>query len=429
MRHLFPLFLLTLVVAAGANAQEIADRVVAIVDKSPVFSSDVDAALGEELYIRKLRGEALPSDSAGLAALRDELLESIIDRQIVIAKAEKESVEVTPTEVEDRLDQWVADLVKSSGSEAAFTRELEKQNLTLGDLKDRYRKDTEEQLMVSKFMRMQFEAIAVSEGEISGFFQNKYDSIPSLPEAVGIAHIIISPQISAAKESEVVGRVTRVTNRLKSGEAFDKVAREMSDDEITRGTGGEIGLVKIEDLQQEIAGVAAKLQAGQVSEPFRIRYGIEIVKLDEKSDDGYRLRHIFIKFSPNVEDSAKALRLAEDIRSRLVAGESFETLARQYSEDQGTKEKGGYLGEIEVNALDEAYADALAGLNPGDLSQVIGTPRGFQILKLISRTAARKPSQEEAKAWIRNVIETRKREEQFTGWLDTARQEIYVKKL
>jgi peptidyl-prolyl cis-trans isomerase SurA len=433
MRRIFQFsfwFLMVVVAAAAvAGAQELADRVAAVVDKAPVFQSDIDRALGEEIYVRKLRGEAMPADSAGLLALRDELLESLIDRRIVIAKAKKESIEVTQTEVEDGLDQWLVDLVKASGSEAAFEAELERQGVALDDLKTRYRKDIEEQLYVSKFMRKQFGAIAVAEGDLVRFFQNKYDSIPSLPEVVGVAHIIVTPRISPSKENELVGKVSNVMDRMKRGEAFDKVAREVSEDPLTRGSGGEIGAVDLADLQPDVAGVAAKLVPGQVSEPFRTGGGIEIIKLDEKTDARYRLRHIFFKFAPTAGDTAEALRLAEEIRSRLTAGEGFETLARQYSEDQSTKEKGGYIGEVELSSLDDSYQQALAGLNPGDVSQVIRTALGFQTLKLVSRTAARKPDYDEAKPWIRNLIEARKREAEFVKWLDAAKQEIYVKKM
>jgi peptidyl-prolyl cis-trans isomerase SurA len=430
MRRIIAIALLAsaAVVAAGLG-QELQDRIVAIVDKNPIFSSDVDAALSEELYVRKLRGEELPADSAAVAALRTDLLESLIDRRIVVASAKKESVDVTATEVEDGLDQWLSDLVKAAGSEAAFNEELTRQGFTVGDLKDRYRKDIEEQLLVSKFMRKQFGSITVTDNELAEFFRDKYDSIPSLPEVVGISHIVVTPEISPGEETEVAKRVDRILGRLKRGEAFERVAREMSDDEATRAAGGEIGAVALADLQPDIGAQASKLAAGQVSDPFRTVAGIEILKLDGKEGDTYRLRHIFLKFAPAPEDTAKALALANDIRARISGGEPFEDLARKYSQDASTKDSGGYLGEVEAGALDTTYRDAIASLSPGDVSPVIATPLGFQILKLISRTAARKPSYDEAKPWIKNLIESRKREDDFAKWLDSARLDIYVKKL
>jgi peptidyl-prolyl cis-trans isomerase SurA len=420
---------LLLLPAAVAGAQDLLDGIVAIVDKNPVFASDVERAIAEDLYVRRLRGEALPADSAALAALRGEMLESLIDRRLVIAKAKKDGIEVTATEVEDGLDQWLSDLVRSSGSEATFAAELAKQGLSLDDFKGRYRKEIEEQLYVSRFMRQELAAIEVSETDLRHFFDTKYDSIPRLPEVVGIAHIMITPKISEAKENEIHGRVSSALGRIRAGEPFDKVARDVSDDQLTRAAGGDIGLVALADLQDEIAGVAAKLAPGQVSEPVRTPHGIEIVKLEERSGEQYRLRHIFMRFAPGLEDTLRASGLAEDLRARLAGGEDFEALARQYSDDATTKEKGGYLGEVEVSALEQFYRDALVSLNPGEISPVIRTPAGYQILKLVSRTVARGADYDEAKSWIRNVIETRRREAKFDVWLETARQEIYVKKM
>jgi peptidyl-prolyl cis-trans isomerase SurA len=415
--------------AASAGAQELTDRIAAVVDKAPIFASDVDKSLAEELYMRRLRGEPGPADSAGLEALRRELLESLIDRRVVLAGAEKEGIEVTGTEVEDGVDQWLADLTRSVGSDKAFAAELERQGVTLDDFKSRYRKDVEEQLYVSKFMRKEFASVGVAEADLERFFQAKYDSVPSLPEVVGIAHIMIVPVISAAKEEAVHNKVSAVLGRLEAGEAFDKVAREVSDEERTRSAGGEIGLVAPADLQPEVAAAVAGLEAGEISEPVRTKHGIEIVKLEDKSGDRYQLRHIFVRFVPEMEDTARASRLAEEVRSRAVAGEAFETLAREYSDDEATRESGGYLGEVETPALDPAYAEALAGLNPGDISSALRTAAGYQILKLVSRTAARKPAYDEAAPWIRNLIESRRRQEKFDAWLKTARQEIYVKEM
>ena len=422
------LLLASVVSPAPVGAQQLVDHIVAVVGEKPIFASDVDRAVAEEIYVRSIRGEPLPRDSAEVDSLRAQFLESLIDRQIVIVKAKKEGIEVTPTEVEDGLDQWLSDLVKSVGSEAALEAELAKEGMTLDGLKARYRKEIEDQLYVSKFMRQQFGAMAIQEADIDRFFKEKYDSIPSVPEVVGIAHIMMSVKSTPAEEEKVHTKVTRALDRLRAGEAFDKVAREMSEDPTTREAGGLIGVVAPADLEGEIASTVRNLAVGQVSTPLRTAQGIEIVKLDGKVGDRLELSHIFFAFMPSAEDSARALKIGDEIRAKLAAGESFESLAKQYSDDAATKDNGGYVGEIETTGLDPSYREALQGLNPGDVSQVIRAPGGYQVLKLISRTASRKPTFDEAKPWIRNLLENRKREGELSSWLAAARQEIYVKR-
>ncbi|MFH1313243.1 MAG: peptidylprolyl isomerase [Candidatus Eisenbacteria bacterium] len=422
-------FLIALLLATTVAAEELVDRIVAIVDADPIFLSDVDAALAEDLYLRSVRGEPMPGDSAEVEMMREALLESVIDRRIVIAKARALEIEVTRTDVEDALDQWLGEMIATAGSESAFLGELKRQGITLKEFKTRYRRDIEEQLLVSRFMRQEFGEIRVSETEISDFYETKYDSIPGLPEAVGLSHIIIVPKISAEREAEAVEKIDRIVTRINRNEPFESVAAEVSDDVLTRDDGGMIGLVRLDDLQGEIADIAIALEPGHVSDPIRTRYGFEIVKLDGRQEDKYRLRHILVKLQPAREDTLSAADLAEEVRSRAASGESFESLARQYSDDEDTREEGGYVGQVEVSALEEGYSRGLEGLNPGDVSDVIKTRFGFQILKLMGRSASRRPSLEEAREWIRGVVETRKREALFTEWLEEAREEIYVKRL
>ena len=422
-------FLIALLLATTVAAGDLVDRIVAIVDDDPIFLSDVDAALAEDLYLRGVRGDPMPEDSAEIEMMREALLESVIDRRIVIAKARELEIEVTRTDVEDALDQWLGEMIATAGSESAFLGELERQGITLKDFKTRYRKDIEEQLLVSRFMRQEFGEIQVSEAEIENFYDTKYDSIPGLPEAVSLSHIIIIPKISAEREAEALQTVDRIIARIKADEPFETVAAEMSDDALTRDSGGLIGLVTLEDLQGEIADVADTLEPGQVSDPIRTRYGFEVVKLDGKEGDRYKLRHIFVKLQSDKEDTLRAADLADEVQARAASGESFESLAKQYSDDRDTRDEGGYVGQVEVSALEAAYSRGLEGLNPGDISSVIKTRFGYQILKLMARSASRRPSFDEAREWIRGVVETRRREALFTEWLEGAREAIYVKRL
>jgi peptidyl-prolyl cis-trans isomerase SurA len=420
--------LVVLLVVTAAGAEELVDRIVAVVDEDPIFQSDVDAAMAEDLYLRSVRGEAMPEDSAEVDTMRKALLASIIDRRIVIAKARELGIEVTRTDVEDALDRWLGDMVSTAGSETAFLNELERQGITLKEFKTRYRKDIEEQLLVSRFMRQEFGDIEVSDKDLRRFYEAKYDSIPDLPETVGLSHIIIVPKVSAEREADAREKIDRIRERLAAGEPFGEVAAETSEDPLTRGDGGSIGLVPLDDLQDEIAGIAVELQPGEVSDAIRTRYGFEIVKLDGKEGDKYRLRHIFIKLEPDREDTLRAAEIAHDVQARAASGESFESLAMEYSDDQDTREQGGYVGEVETAALDDSYKRGLQGLNPGEVSGVIRTRYGFQVLKLISRTSSRRPSFDEARDWIRGVVEARRREALFAKWLEEARKEIYVKR-
>ena len=413
---------------AAVGAAEPADRIVAVVEKTPIFMSDVEASIAEELYLRRMRGDRLPDGPEELEQLKRDLLDALIDRHIVLEKAMKEGIQVTRPEVEDALNSWVVDLMQSAGSEQAFMAELARQGMTLRGLKDRYRPDLREQLIISKFMRSRFVSASVDEAEIRGFYDTKYDSIPEIPAVVGISHILIAPKPSPEKEGEARAKVSRAQERIGAGEPFADVARDMSEDVLTRDSGGLLGTVSREDLGPEITEAVTGVGPGDVSEPARTRYGFEIIRVDDATDGSLTLSHIFFKLLTTEADTVAAGNLAQEVRERALSGESFEDLAMEYSDDEETRESGGYVGEVEISALGEQHASVLGRMSPGEVSPVLPTGQGFQIIKLVSRAETRQATYDEAKEWIRNVLESRVRERQFSEWLEVTREEIFVKR-
>jgi len=425
-----PLLLLLFMagLAAAAAAAEPVDHILAVVEKKPIFASDIEGAVAEELYLRRMRGQPMPSSEADLEVLRVELLDAMIDRQIVLEKARKEGIEVTRPEVEDALNSWVVDLMQSSGSEQAFMAELERQGMTLRGLKDRYRKDLREQLVISKFMRTAFTSASVDEAEVKEFYEAKYDSLPEIPAVVGISHVLIVPRPSPDKEAAVLAEVSRALDRLEGGEPFENVAQDMTEDNLTRDSGGFLGTVSREDLGPEIAEAVMSVEPGEISQPTRTRYGFEILKVEDESDGMLTLRHIFFKLLTTAADTAAASDLALEIRERAVSGESFEDLAREYSDDDQTAEAGGYVGEVDIGSLGEPHASVVGRMSPGEVSPVLPTDYGFQIIKMVTRAETRKATYEDSKEYIRNLLESRARERQFQEWLGVTREEIFVRR-
>ncbi len=75
-----------------------------------------------------------------------------------------------------------------------------------------------------------------------------------------------------------------------------------------------------------------------------------------------------------------------DMRERVITGKArFETLARMYSQDPGTAMRGGEMEPSTLNSLDQAFADALEQLKPGQISEVVESQFGFHIIQLIDQ--------------------------------------------
>lgn len=91
-----------------------------------------------------------------------------------------------------------------------------------------------------------------------------------------------------------------------------------------------------------------------------------------------------------VSDKAKQATIAKlnDLRARVLAGEKFEDLAKQYSEDPGSGKQGGYLGFFKKGELVPEYTAAALRLEPGQLSPVVESQFGFHLIQLIERKGA-----------------------------------------
>ena len=103
---------------------------------------------------------------------------------------------------------------------------------------------------------------------------------------------------------------------------------------------------------------------------------------DKGANDLYAARHILFKFpdapSPAAKDSVR--RKAESVRAQITAA-NFGALAKQYSDDPGSKERGGELGVFQRGIMVKPFGDAVAALKPGEISNVVESDFGFHIIQ------------------------------------------------
>ena len=136
----------------------------------------------------------------------------------------------------------------------------------------------------------------------------------------------------------------------------------------------------------------------------------------------------------NVPNDGKALNVgadevakqkAEQIRARAAAGESFEKLASDLS-DAPSHANAGLIGPISMKDLSQDMREIIQPMKVGDVSQVLRTPRGYQILKLESSTPPQTMAFEEAREQISNRVFTDKRKLEFDKYLDKLREEAII---
>ena len=123
------------------------------------------------------------------------------------------------------------------------------------------------------------------------------------------------------------------------------------------------------------------------------------------------------------DDDAKAK--AEGIRTRLLAGEAFPRLAADFS-DSPSKANGGLVGPIDKSALSPELQKAIDGLKAGDLTPVLRTERGYQLIKVESVSDVTVKPFDEAKPEISDKIANEKRRGELDKYLDKLRGEAII---
>jgi len=134
--------------------------------------------------------------------------------------------------------------------------------------------------------------------------------------------------------------------------------------------------------------------------------------------------HILVEISP-VQDDEAALAKAESIKSQLDQGAAFDELAKAESDDIGSAQSGGDLGNVTTGMLSEPFDNAMLALKPGDVSEPVRTEFGYHIIKLISETESTMPSFEELKRSLEDDIVTRKVESEYVEGLEQLADTTY----
>lgn len=98
-----------------------------------------------------------------------------------------------------------------------------------------------------------------------------------------------------------------------------------------------------------------------------------------------KLRHILMEIRPGEEARQEAVMRLREVQDRLRGGEDFEELAKQYSEDPGTAQRGGSLGFVERGTLFLSFEEAAFGLKPGEISDVVETPVGLHLIQMVEK--------------------------------------------
>jgi len=308
-----------------------------------------------------------------------------------------------------------------------FKESLEANRESYKDLRESVRKE----MIIQRVQRGKVAAnIDISEQEIENYL-NSEEGKSSLAEQYNVQQILLSIK-GEATEIEIASIEKKgldIISRYQKGESFEKLAATYSADQNAL-EGGKLGWRRLSELPTLFANVVETMKIGEISQPIRSGAGLHIIRLAEKKGDVVKfedqtlVRHILIQTS-EIRSEKQTEDLINEIFGKLKQGEEFKQLARQYSDDPGSKMEGGDLGWTGAGSFDPVFESIMNQTEKGELSKPFKSQFGWHILEVIDRRNE-DVSDKERKNRAYQIIFNRKFEQELQRTLIELRSEAYV---
>lgn len=269
------LLLACLLVAATAARAEIKDRIAAVVNGQPIVLSEVEERVTPELVRIAARPDSPARDEERRDLLR-RTLEQLIDEKLVEAEASQFGLDVT----EDELQGLVDRLAKQNGMDLQQFREAVAQQ---GIEYDTLRESLRRQQLVLRLLQMKVKPRKVSDEEV----QAAYAGMAADTDVeVRARHIFIaSPDhLPTSRQGAAAAKAEEVLRRLRQGDSFAKVARDLSEGPTAR-EGGDLGYFKRGQMAPALDQAAFSLKPGQTSGLIRSngdRGGYHLIYVEDR---------------------------------------------------------------------------------------------------------------------------------------------------
>ena len=399
---------------------ELIDRVVAVVDSGVIMESQLNSRVDEILMRLKNDKAELPP----LDLLEEQVLDRLIIEEIQLQLADRAGIKISDSELNQTLSRVSS---QNNLSLEEFRLKLEAEGTSYKSFRDTIKKE----LIIQRVQRGKVGAkIDISEQELENFI-NSEEGRTQLAEQYNVQHILL-PVKSGLSEGEIEAienEAVSLLERLESGESFEKLAASYSAGQKAL-EGGFLGWRTSAELPSLFAEVVTGLTVGEVAQPVRSGAGFHILKLTEKRGNTVKFldqtlaRHILVQPS-EIRTENQTKMLINDIYNRLKEGEDFKQLARQFSEDPGSKMDGGELGWSNPGDYDPAFEMTLNATEIGQLSEPVKSSFGWHIIEVMDRRNE-DVSQEEQKNRAYQIIFKRKFDQELQSTLIELRAEAYV---
>ena len=407
--------------AQGRDGVRSGDYIAAVVNQELVTAGEVQRRVERARAEASRSGMRLPPEGE----LRRQVLDSLIDERVIVTSARESGMRVEEPEI-DRAVQSIA--AQNQISMDTLRQRLAQEGMDYG----RFRANLRDQMMIERLREREvYRRIQISDEDVDKLLEQQRALVNADAE-INLAQILVTVP-ERADEATVAARRARVEAalaRVRAGEPFEAVAREISEDG-NRERGGVIGLLPASRLPDIFIAAVRGLRAGEATaEPLRSGAGFHILKVLERRDKPLgqvtetRARHVLLRTSPQLSAAVAARRLAEYRRQIESGARTFEDVARQYSED-GSAANGGDLGWAAPGVMVPEFESAMNALPVGGLSAPVASRFGVHLIQVLERRSVTVDIKE-LRQQARNVLREQKFEQAYLDWTKELRSRAYV---
>lgn len=395
------------------------DRIVAVVNDDVVLDSDLTRAARLAAAQIKERGYDAPSDDV----LRSQVLERLILTKIQIQQAQQNGIRVDDRELNEYVTQIAA---RNNMTLAQFAEALKKDGLDFLSV----REQIHDEAVIQRLRQKEVDSrVVITDQDVNLALANQ---TPNDDTEYRLSVILIAVPEGATSQTRDKARAKAedLMKRARGGEDFAKLAIANSDGAQAL-SGGDLDWRKGDNLPTIFAGVAPKLQLNEVSDVIEGASGFSFVKLTGRRNDDARqvvtethAAHILLKTNKIRDEDATRLA-AFELYDRIKNGGDFAALAKELSDDPGSKANGGDLGWQQPGVYAPDFQQRIDQLKPGEMSPPFHTQFGWHIAKVMERRT-RDTTDEARRNKARQAIFERKDGEEYEAWLRRLRADAYV---
>jgi len=387
---------------------ELLDRVAIIVGEGVVLESQITTMIVniEKNYAQQ--GVVMPPAENILKQVQERL----IIEELQLQMAARGGVRVGDGELNQAFEGIAAN---NNMTLDAFIESLASEGASYEELRDQVRKE----MIIQRVQRGKVgRQVDITEQELDGFLAIE-GSVKELSPELFVRQILVEDKIKAEK----------VLSDLELGEDFQVLAKERSAS-ANAASGGEMGWRNLADLPSLFANALKGKKKGYVSPPLESGSGFFVLQLEDKRgslvrfEEQWNVRHILM-MPTKLRDETFTKSELEAVRERVIAGEDFALLAKEFSDDPGSASRGGDLEWLSLGKTAPAFEKMMTTSPVNEISPVFESEFGFHFLQVLGQRTE-DLTEEVIKDRAYGIIFERKYDEELENTLRTMRAEAFV---